>query len=490
MVETPDALEKWMRTVSCGRASLLPVLAFLLVACGAESAPGDFSPATEPSSDAVSAVEDEVDDVGASLGGVFAEDGVTVEDAAMNDAMTQLTDIATGDDAPSAEGVTAPDTVDPVDDSAEDVVTGQDGTAVEDAGPAAPPIMFGGVRPAPYYLPENWSEEGSMPLVVLLHGYGMTGNGMMSGWNIQQEAAARGALLIVPEGMVDPSGNHYWQGSEYCCDYYESEVDDVAYLSGLIEEASSHYPVDTARVYVVGYSNGAFMAHRMACDRSDLITGIVAFAGSTWYDAEKCGDPGPVSVLHAHGTWDITILYDEVVPHLGEPDAPATHINECLWAQCPTEYGACWADPSCATLTTCYGQCLTADDPESCNGICWGAASPYAQYLWMETFVCGLTDLCYADMTKDWWGHASAPDGVARWAEINGCEATATEGDPLDLAWDLIGEETYPMRHDGCPEGVSADLWTIQYGSHYPSFYPAWDTALFDWLLAQHKASP
>ena len=174
----------------------------------------------------------------------------------------------------------------------------------------------------------------------------------------------------------------------------------------------------------------------------------------------------------------------------GEPDAPATNINECLWAQCPTEYGACWADPSCATLTTCYGQCLTAADPDSCNGACWVAASQYAKYLWMETFVCGLTDLCYADMTKDWWGHASAPDGVARWAEYNGCEGTATEGAPLDLAWDLPGEDTYPSRHDGCPEGVSADLWTIQYGSHYPSFYPAWDAALFDWMLAQYKSAP
>ncbi|MGB0591510.1 MAG: hypothetical protein ACPGU1_17690 [Myxococcota bacterium] len=79
---------------------------------------------------------------------------------------------------------------------------------------------------------------------------------------------------------------------------------------------------------------------------------------------------------------------------------------------------------------------------------------------------------------------------MARWAEYNGCEGTATEGAPLDLAWDLPGEDTYPSRHDGCPEGVSADLWTIQYGSHYPSFYPAWDAALFDWMLAQHKSAP
>ena len=515
-----------MRSTQLFPSALMAVLMGSLYACAAESEPADF-PGLQASDDIAVAQSDAANE---ALGDSASAEAAGVSDSSVSaDVPPQAPDVTgpqtdtvvpddaspadddaspADDDASSSEDVSVTDVEGPVDEhegdvaspedalvqvdgaNTEDAVTPEDATNDDDAGPSVPPVMFGGQRPAPYYLPENWSEDDAMPLVVLLHGYGMTGNDMLSGWHIQEEAALRGALLIVPEGLVDPSGSQYWKGSEYCCDYYQSGVDDVAYLSGLIEEASSHYPVDAKRVYIVGYSNGAFMAHRMACDRSDLITGIVAFAGSTWYDADKCGDPGPVSVLHAHGTWDITILYEEVVPHWGDPDAPVTNINECLWAQCPTEYGACWADPSCAALTTCYGQCLTAADPESCNGACWMAASQYAQFLWMETFVCGLTDLCYADMTKDWWGHASAADGVARWAEYNGCEATATEGGPLDLAWSLPGVDTYPLRYDGCPEGVSADLWTIKYGSHYPSFYPAWDKALFDWMLEQHKASP
>ena len=65
-------------------------------------------------------------------------------------------------------------------------------------------------------------------------------------------------------------------------------MDDSAYLSALIDQIKGTYAVDARRVYLVGHSNGGYMAYRMACDHADQLTAIVSLAGSTWQR------PGPV----------------------------------------------------------------------------------------------------------------------------------------------------------------------------------------------------
>jgi hypothetical protein len=53
---------------------------------------------------------------------------------------------------------------------------------------------------------------------------------------------------------------------------------------------------------------------------------------------------------------------------------------------------------------------------------------------------------------------------VARWAAFNGCDDVLVEDDHVDLA-DPPGAETARARH-ACPEGASAELWTIAGGPH------------------------
>jgi polyhydroxybutyrate depolymerase len=73
---------------------------------------------------------------------------------------------------------------------------------------------------------------------------------------------------------------------------------------------TSSYPVDTARVYLVGHSNGGFMAHRMACEHASVIAAIVSLAGLPPMDVSQCTPERPVSVLQIHGTDDAIIPFD------------------------------------------------------------------------------------------------------------------------------------------------------------------------------------
>src|SRR5262249_16538348 len=85
-------------------------------------------------------------------------------------------------------------------------------------------------------------------------------------------------------------------------------VDDVAYLDGLIREISGVYNVDSRRVYLVGHSNGGFMAYRMACDRAQEIAAIVSLAGATWENPAKCAPDRAVSGLQIHADRDQEVL--------------------------------------------------------------------------------------------------------------------------------------------------------------------------------------
>ena len=167
----------------------------------------------------------------------------------------------------------------------------------------------GGARPARLVLPPGYDPTKTYGLVVLLHGYGV--NGVIQDLYLGFSAAAgrEGFLVATPDGLLNPDNKRYWNATDACCDFYGSGVDDVSYIRDLIREIQDRYPVDKNRTYLFGHSNGAFLAHRIACEESILVAGIGALAGAMWNDATKCAPTDPVAVLTIHGTADETISY-------------------------------------------------------------------------------------------------------------------------------------------------------------------------------------
>ena len=180
------------------------------------------------------------------------------------------------------------------------------------AGALALPSSAGPTTNRPYGLkvPAGYDGGHPVPLVVLLHGYTANGDVQARYFRLPDLADKAGFLLATPNGTRDLMGNRFWNGTDACCDFYRSGVDDVAYLDAMIDEIAARYPVDPARVYVAGHSNGAFMAHRYACDRSSRVAAIVTLAGMQWKDQSRCSPSSPVSVLQVHGRNDETIKYD------------------------------------------------------------------------------------------------------------------------------------------------------------------------------------
>jgi polyhydroxybutyrate depolymerase len=177
-----------------------------------------------------------------------------------------------------------------------------------------PPI--GGDRPVDVVVPSTYSPGKPAPLLILLHGYSVGGKVEELYMHFAPLADKYGFLYAYPDGTVDKSGKRFWNATDACCNFDGSSVDDSGYLSSVIDEIEKAYSVDPKRIYLVGHSNGGFMAYRMACDHAGKIAAIVSLAGATWQDTSKCKPESPVSVLQVHGTADPEVAFDGA-PGLG-----------------------------------------------------------------------------------------------------------------------------------------------------------------------------
>jgi len=167
-----------------------------------------------------------------------------------------------------------------------------------------------GRGPVTVFVPTSYDPAVPTPLMLLLHGYGSTGDLQEAYMRFLPVAEERGFIYAHPDGTQDILGLQFWNATNACCDLFDAGVDDSGYLLALIDAIKAELNVDAARTYLVGHSNGGFMSYRMACDHPETIAAIASLAGATWEDPGRC-DPGQaVHTLQIHGTDDETILFE------------------------------------------------------------------------------------------------------------------------------------------------------------------------------------
>lgn len=219
-----------------------------------------------------------------------------------------------------------------------------------------PDLAFGPPeRPALLALPLLHDGTTPLPLLVLLHGYGASARSQNAYFGLDAVTRDRGVYLLLPESSRDALGASFWNATDACCDFYGSNVDDVAALDVLLDEVIAALPIDTARIYLLGHSNGGFMAYRMACERGSRFAGVGVLAAADFQDPAACAPTAPVSVLHLHGDADGTIPYLGGSVFAGTPPFPSARASVERWAG----YAGC--DP---TPTAGPARDLTLERPD------------------------------------------------------------------------------------------------------------------------------
>ena len=262
-----------------------------------------------------------------SDGGAAADTAAPPVDGGV-DAVVPLPDPDVLSDAPAdpPEDVAGPSRADLTNlpDLAQDIEAARDARADVYRG------YLGGDRPAPVHLPADYHPDREWPLILLLHGQGVTGFVQDIYLGLSARTTAFGFIEIVPDGLADADGERYWNAT-WCCDPDGANPDDFGYLLGLIDEAAGHFRVDRRRVYVVGHSNGGLMAYRLACDAAETVAAMVSIAGNGYREATDCAPAAPVAVLQVHGTEDRNVPYEstERLPGAEEMVARWVARNDC-----------------------------------------------------------------------------------------------------------------------------------------------------------------
>ena len=192
-----------------------------------------------------------------------------------------------------------------------------------------------GREPVSVRVPDNYDPGVPAPLLMMLHGHGASAFITEALFRLAPSMNAAGVIYVMPEGLVNEVDNRYWNATDACCDFFDSEVDDVGYLTGMVDTLKTMYNIDANRVFFMGHSNGGFMSYRMACERADMIAGIISVAGSTFLDPQACNPSEPVNVLQIHGTQDNT------VPFEGTGNYPGALGSVLQWL----DYNNCEAEP-------------------------------------------------------------------------------------------------------------------------------------------------
>ncbi len=137
----------------------------------------------------------------------------------------------------------------------------------------------------------------------MIHGgYGSAQNAETDyGWDGQADADR--FVVAYPDGV-----GHAWNVGGGCCGTPgRDQIDDVAFLTQMVTTIGHEVPIDPARIYATGISNGGLMAYRLACD-TDVFAAIGPDSATLM---GTCPSPAPVSVIHIHG------LSDDRIPFTG-----------------------------------------------------------------------------------------------------------------------------------------------------------------------------
>ncbi|MEL6716339.1 MAG: prolyl oligopeptidase family serine peptidase, partial [Planctomycetota bacterium] len=179
--------------------------------------------------------------------------------------------------------------------------------------------------------------------MLLLHGFNRTQSDTMMRFGITDVVARNeGFVLCVPTGFKVPSdfisppqltlaGAPFWNASPACCDVAQLGVDDLTYLTDLIDTLVAGGSVDPRKVYAVGFSSGGFMAYRLLLEQPELFAGVATVAGSV---ASVDVPPTVAShVLHVHGEDDRVVspdggfLFLNLIAHITKYVAVGELIN-------------------------------------------------------------------------------------------------------------------------------------------------------------------
>lgn len=183
------------------------------------------------------------------------------------------------------------------------------GVAHADCGPDTAPCRL---AEGTYHIRLPDQAKGPLPAIMLLHGYGGEGLGLIRNKGMVDLMLGRGYAVIAPDGQPRTNGNgRTW-------DFHPDRPatrDETAFLQHVAQDATERFGLNREQILLAGFSIGGSMTSYLACKSPASFAAYAPVAGSFWRPhPTQC--EGPVHLLHTHGKADRTVPLEgrEVMP--------------------------------------------------------------------------------------------------------------------------------------------------------------------------------
>jgi polyhydroxybutyrate depolymerase len=149
------------------------------------------------------------------------------------------------------------------------------------------------------------NKQGKVPLVIVLHGANSNPELIEEVTGMSGKSDREGFIVVYPRG----SGRVLTWNSQDCCGFaQEKKIDDIGFISAVIDDAVKLFPVDPARVYATGFSNGGMLVYHLAAKLPNKIAAVSAVSAPM--SGREPAPKQPISIMIVHGKNDTRLPYE------------------------------------------------------------------------------------------------------------------------------------------------------------------------------------
>ncbi len=156
-------------------------------------------------------------------------------------------------------------------------------------------------------LPSAYDGQRELPLIIAMHGGGGSARRFeaVTSDTLKSAADGKGIILVYPQGA-----GRAWSDGRQGRSFRGVNVNDVGFISRMLDDLKSEYRIDSSRVYATGISNGGFMAIYLAIQLSDRIAAVAPVTANVPRNLTNQRPANPVSVCFINGTSDPLVPYN------------------------------------------------------------------------------------------------------------------------------------------------------------------------------------